>query len=195
MKKQWVSLAVALLVCSCVDSNNVKPVPNIQLNVNPKKSYGLDVRFVENPGPFKEIDVTAHYRVGDYCTPPEPLSGAVLPPEHSIKLAVKKVDDGHYSAVFHQDALRDEDYFGLGLCRWALQNVAVKFKSPSTQFLASLSSRGGEIQADLPQTQYYLSSDYFKKPQVGDIVFGEKAGFYLPSLGTQFRVILATKNM
>lgn len=195
MKRGWVCLAIVLLICGCNDSKNVKPVPNIQLNANAKKSYGLDVWFIENPGPFKEIDITAHYRVGDYCTPPELLSGAVLPPEHDIKLVVKKIDDGHFATVFHQDALRDDDYFGLGVCRWAIQNVTVKFKSPSTQFLASLSSRGGEIQADLPQTQYYLSSDYFKKPEVGDMVFGENAGFYLPSLGRQFRVILATKNM
>lgn len=194
MKIKSMVLSAAFLICGCSDAAKSKSEPNVRLNSNPEKAYILDLKFLNPPGPLKDVEATAHYRVRDYCTPPLPFSGAVLPPEHTLPLAIKKISNDHYEAAFHQDALRDEDYFGLGVCKWALQNVTVKFKSPSTQFLASLLNTQDQIQSNKAQIEHYLNADYFKKPDHMGIVFGEKADFYLPKLGPQFQAVLSAEK-
>jgi len=195
MKNTALSLMLVMLLCSCAGSEKSISDPNIQLNDNPQSSYLLDFKLVKHPGPFNDLEATAHYRVeNSECVKPLALSGAVLPPEHHIVLKLNKSGDDRYTATFHQDALLDADYFNLGICRWHLQNVTVKFKSAATQFLASISNSREELQSNTPKKEHYLNVDYFKKPGVGDMVFGEKSGFYLPKMGSQFQAILSAKK-
>jgi hypothetical protein len=194
MNIKWTSLSAMLLICGCTNGQKSSVDPHIQLNGSPSQSYIVDIDFKNHPGPFSDVEATAHYRVGDGCTPPRPFSGAVLPPEHAVELVVKRIDDDSYRATFHLDALRDEDYFGLGVCRWAFQNVAVRFRSPATQFIASYSGSKDGIPSNAKEVLHYLVADYFKMPEVGGLVFGERADFYLPKLGPQFQVVLSAKK-
>ena len=189
----FISVAV-LGGCSNGAKNNDDPV--VKITEKPQRARMLDLRFIQQPGPLTNIQATANFVVDNRaCVAMDykrALGGVVLPPEHNVPLSLKKIGPDHYEAIFYEDALRDEDYFGLGMCHWALKFVTVRFQSPSTLFVAGLSD--DEIKAEKPEIHYYLNSDYAQKPTVGDKVFGEKSrNFYLPKMGPQFQAILTAR--
>lgn len=194
MNIKWTSLSAILLICGCTNGQTSNVDPDIQLNSSPSQSYVVDIDFKNHPGPFSDVEATAHYRVGDGCTPPLPFSGAILPPRHAMALVVKRINEDSYQATFHLDALRNEDYFGLGVCRWAFQNVSVRFKSPATQFIATYAGSKDGIPSNAKEVLHYLVADYFKMPEVGGLVFGERADWYRPKLGPQFQLILSANK-
>lgn len=181
-------LALALLPSGCGPGSGSDAI-RVERNPTPAQAYRLNFRFHDAPGPLTKVRAVAYYRVENAeCVKALPLSGAVLPPDHQLDLPLTILDRNRYEAVFHRNALRDADYFGLGLCRWKLQNVAIHFSSPSTDFVASLSNpQDGWDKID-PVQRYFLHRDYFAKPEPMTMVFGEQAGFYLASQGEQFRI-------
>lgn len=194
MKNNRIGLMIATLLGGCADDGNSKP--NVQLNDNPTSSYLLDIKFAGNPGPLSDVEATAHYRVREEgCAKPLPFSGAMLPPEHYLSLKLNKLNDGHYTAKFHKDALVDADYFDRGICHWNFQNVSIRFKSPSTKFVSSISEIDEDIEIGTPKIDYFLNADYFKDPGIVSMVFGEKAGFYLPKMGPQFQIIVSSQKI
>jgi hypothetical protein len=164
------------------------------LNAAPKATYQLDVGFSDIPAPAQEVQVFANYRVENACVKPQPISGAVLPPEHQLLIPVTKVSDQNYQTIFHLDALIDENYFELGVCQWRLQNVSLSFTSPTTKFLASLSMPLTNADEIAPKTEYFLNRDFSEKPKEMNVVFGEKADFYLAEMGPTFSVSLVAKK-
>jgi hypothetical protein len=190
---RWV--LATLWLTGCAQSQSGSKSPNVQLNSAPKSAYMLDIQFTDIPQPAQQIEVFGFYRVENAeCVKALPLSGAVLPPEHRLVLPLHKVADGRYRTEFYQDALRDENYFDLGICRWRLQNIAAYFSSPATRFTASLSNSQSRDETTFSATRYFLHRDYFEKPKVGTIVFGEDADFYRPGLSKQFQVRLSAKK-
>jgi hypothetical protein len=194
--KNAIAVLTAFLLSSCGPSSAEYSSPEIELNRSPKSTYLLDVKFDDAPGPFVEIRSRAFYEVTEPgCVRPLWGSGAVVRPQHNLLLPFKKVADDHYQAVFHLDAIRDQDYFGFGICRWSFQNIGLEFSSPATNFTASLSNSEGTPKTIGLTEQFFLSRDYFKEPDVGSKVFGEKADFYLPKMGPQFRVTLSAEKL
>jgi hypothetical protein len=110
-------------------------------------------------------------------------------------LQLKKVADDHYQTDFHLDAICDQDYLGFGICKWRFWNIGLEFSSPATTFTASLSNFEGSPKTIGLTEHFFLSRDYFKKPGVGSKVFGEKADFYSPEMGPQFRVTLSAEKL
>jgi hypothetical protein len=193
MIRRLASIMAALLLSGCGQGGQSSPV-KVELKPDPVQAYRLNFGFHDLPGPLSKVRAIAFYQVENYdCVKPRPFSGAVLRPDHAIDLPLKPLGDNGYEAAFHRDALRDADYFGLGLCRWKLQNVAIYFSSPATDFTASLSSPSGNGDRFEPVQSYFLHRDYFSKPEPMTIVFGEKAGFYLPDQGRQFRIEIAAE--
>jgi hypothetical protein len=190
VKRSLFGALVALVVSGCA-----APVdPEVKFTPTPVQSYRFDIAFQDVPGPVTKIRAMAFYRADNIpCAKPQPLSGAVLPPEHRLQLKLEKVNDTQYRAVFHRDALIDEDYFGIGVCKWQLQNIALYFSSPTTDFTASLSAPS-EKDTRVQVEEYFLNRDYAEKPEVMNIVFGEKAGYYLPEMGEQFKVTLSAER-
>lgn len=188
-------LVATLWLSGCTESQSASTSPGVQINSAPKSAYALDIQFTDIPQPAQKIEVYGFYRVENAeCVKALPLSGAVLPPEHRLLLPLHKVADGHYRTEFYEDALRDENYFNLGMCRWRLQNIAAYFSSPATRFTASLSNSQSRSETTFSATRYFLHRDYFEKPKVGTIVFGEGADFYRPELSKQFQVRLSAKK-
>ena len=189
----WV--LAALWLAGCAESQSASTSLDVQINSAPKSAYALDIKFTNIPQPAQKIEVYGFYRVENAeCVKALPLSGAVLPPVHRLLLPLQKVADGHYRTEFYQDALRDENYFDIGICRWRLQNIAAYFSSPTTRFIASLSNSQSRSETTFSATEYFLHRDFFEKPNVGTMVFGESVDFYLPELSKQFQVRLSAEK-
>ena len=185
---------LALLICGCSNGSDANRAIDVKLTQKPEQAYTLDFEFDSAPGALENIRALAFYRADNSpCAKPLPTSGAVLPPEHNMWLKLKKTDVARYQAMFHRDALIDEDYFGIGMCRWRLQNIAVYFSSPTTDFVAPLSMPGTEF-AQVRAEHFFLNRDFAEKPSSMTIVFGEKAGFYRPVMGDQFKLTVTAKR-
>lgn len=175
------------------------PVPDVQARQNPapKRVYVLALRFTGLPAAVTRLSVTANYEVDNLdCVPVDytkAIGGIRLPPEQRIELTLQKIDDNTYATTVSEDAFLDEDYYGLGVCHWALGTASVHFHSPATQFVGGISA--DQLTAEAEVTEHYLVRDFAQKPAVGDVVFGEDApNFYLPSLGPQFKLSISARR-
>ncbi|TXH77236.1 MAG: hypothetical protein E6Q88_01850 [Lysobacteraceae bacterium] len=167
------------------------PVPEIKVSPNPapKRSYALTLRFAGLPAAINQVTVYADYDVENIdCVPldyTKAVGGIRLPPEHRLELSLHRVDENTYTATVHEDALQDEDYYGLGVCQWALAGATVHFSSPTTQFISGINA--DELAAEQETTDHYLARDFNQKPALLDFVFGkDSADYYLANLGPQF---------
>jgi hypothetical protein len=175
------------------------PVPDVQARQNPapKRTYALALRFTGLPAAVTRLSVTANYAVDNLdCVPVDytrAIGGIRLPPEQRIELTLQKIDDNTYATTVSEDAFLDEDYYGLGVCHWALGTASVHFHSPSTQFVGGISA--DQLTAEGEVTEHYLVRDFAQKPAVGDVVFGEDSpNFYLASLGPQFKLSISARR-
>jgi hypothetical protein len=77
------------------------------------------------------------------------------------------------------------------VCRWGLNSFTVHFRSRATHFVGGID--GKAVTAQTTATQHYLASDFEKKPDAMDVVFGEdSASFYQASAGPQFTLTIST---
>jgi hypothetical protein len=100
-------------------------------------------------------------------------------------LRVNVTGDGQRSISVSLDALKPEDYFGIGVCNWALDGISFGFSKGHAQFVTGLS--GEQIKALQPSVSHFLVSDLTAKQDQGR-VFGEGPNYYLAKLGPQFTV-------
>jgi hypothetical protein len=170
---------------------SVAAMPEIEIRANPqpRREYAMVIAFAGIPGPIGDVKATADYAVDNVdCVPPLLLSGARLRPEHSLDLPLQSIDANRYGLTFHADALRDEDYFGMGVCRWSMQWATVRFRSASTEFVGAIAI--DRIESGTPIVLHYLVSDYERAPEPSSVVFGEETDLYTAEAGPRFTVTL-----
>jgi hypothetical protein len=191
-----VSCVIAIIVAfgGCATNSTPKYIFDpvyVDLNPNPKSNYVVDVT-------FDGVDATGFY-VGAYAlyrvtnrdcvavNPSAAIGGLQLLPEYERRFKVRETAGGKKSLTISLDALMPENYFGLGMCNWALDGLTVEFSNGSGRFVAGLSA--DQIKATQPISSYYLMSD-LNRPIGEAYVFGEKADFYLATMGPQFTATL-----
>lgn len=135
-----------------------------RLNPNPKEAYRIRIKINDAPGPFhyiSEMDMDYVARNCSYLITSE-FIGAAAHPRKAIQNLIKQVGEYEYETVFHADAMKDEDYFGEGLCRWKPEGfgfgVKATGKAEETDF-----AFGFLIQNLLEQktlTKYYQKRGY-----------------------------------
>ena len=172
---------------------DVRPSPNPA----PRQRYVLDLRFSGLPGALTDIAATADFEVENReCVPYDysrAAGGVRLPPRHSVPLVLQRVDDTTYTATLHEDALLDEDYYGLGVCRWALNTATVHFHSAATHFVGGIDA--DRLAAEGAIVDHYLVRDFAQKPAPMDVVFGEESpDFYQAAVGPQFTLAIAARK-
>lgn len=174
-----------------ITATAVMTLPDIEVKQkeSPQKSYSLTFNFSGLPGSISDLVATADYVVDNVeCVPPQKISGARLRPEHSQQLTLQQIDNSRFATTIHADGLQDEDYFGLGVCHWALNWATIRFQSPTTKFVGAISI--DQIQAGTPVEQHYLASDFGKKPEPAVAVFGEETDIFRAEAGPRFILTL-----
>ncbi|MFZ5638332.1 MAG: hypothetical protein ACOY82_17280 [Pseudomonadota bacterium] len=172
---------------------DVRPVANPA----PRQRYALTLRFDGLPGALTDIAATADFEVENReCVPYDysrAAGGVRLPPRYSVPLALQRIDDSTYIATLHEDALLDDDYYGLGVCRWALNTATVHFHSASTHFVGGIDAE--RLAAEAEVVDHYLARDFAQKPTPMDVVFGEESpDFYQSAAGPQFTLAIASRK-
>ena len=145
---------------------------DIQQNLRPAKCYEITLMTKDAPGLFDSVTGFVQYKVSNnQCVPQTPISGATLTPEHRVPLELQRVSDYIYKGQLYADLLRDEDYFGMGVCHWGVLAATVNLNIHGADLNASLFD--DEIFSEASATNYFLDSDYFGKSS-NPLVLGDR---------------------
>lgn len=136
--------------------------PHIKLNPHPKVRYEITLTTKDAPGSFDSVEGYMSYEVANkQCAPFEKFVGIYRAPTGKhLPLLLIRITPHEYKGFAYLDLLQDEDYYGLGVCHWQIQNVGAQLKAGKMAFSPYLSR-------DQVITQQ-LSIQYFHKREYGD---------------------------
>ncbi|WP_049623669.1 hypothetical protein [Frateuria defendens] len=134
--------------------------PDIKQNPHPKLRYEITLVIKDAPGPFDSIAGSVDYKVeNDRCVPLTPISGATVAPEKSVPLVFTRISDNLYKGTLYTDLMQDEDYYGMGVCHWAMVGAGVDLKVKNVDFSPSIFLK--DIFARQSVTRYFSNRSYF----------------------------------
>ena len=161
MKRLIPALAVLLAITTTACGQAMKQ-PDIKLNAHPKMRYEITLTIEDAPGPFDAVEGSAGYQVSnDRCVPLQPVSGARHTPRKHVPIALTRVSDKVYKGELYVDLLQDEDYFGLGLCRWSMPFANFGLQIGNLVFGHSIALE--DILASKSVTRYFNNQSYFSE--------------------------------
>lgn len=156
--RSWVPFALALALAAC--SSPMDKHPDIKLNPHPVQRYELTAT-VDAPGPFDSVTGYVSYDVTNVeCVPRDAWEGARNVPSSSRSFEMTRVDAHTWKGYFYRDLLRDEDYFGLGVCHWDLTNALPVFAVHDEKF--NPAATFAELLAG-PQVRHFSKADFFNR--------------------------------
>ena len=160
MKLFPLTFALCLVTATAACGQTMKK-PDIKLNPDPKLRYEVTLTIDEDvPGPFESVIAFSYYETDDKCVPMQPISGAKLQARHHADVALRQTGPRTYQGTVYLDLVQDEDYYGLGVCRWSLMSFNAQMKAGEIRFGAGIG--GDEIAAGKPRTEYYPKAAYGK---------------------------------
>ncbi|WP_434777275.1 hypothetical protein [Neisseria sp. Ec49-e6-T10] len=136
-----------------------------QLNPNPQKHYQMTITVENAPGSFEKLETSISYEAPNCTYQFAGLSAATAHPDKNIPLQFKKIADNKYRGDFYVDAMKDEDYYGQGVCKWDFRRLIALFSATNseqnTQFSASISPEDlqtkkieiNHLKEDYPETR------------------------------------------
>jgi hypothetical protein len=161
MKRLIAVLAVSLAITTTACGQAMKQ-PDIKLNPHPKMRYEITLTIEGAPGPFDAVEGSTGYEVeNSSCVPLTPFSGATLVPRKHIPMALTRVSDKVYRGELYVDLLQDEDYFGLGLCRWSMPFADIDLQIRNLAFAHAIALK--DILASKSVTRYFNNRSYFSE--------------------------------
>lgn len=194
------TMAVMVLLPAC-QGRASGTLPAIHPQTNPAVQSGIAVvfRFADLPGSVRDPGAAVHYTVTNRdCVPMDrtaALGGVRLLPKYRLATLVHRNADGSLVLWAWQDALHDEDYYGLGPCRWALESVTFTFVSDrGNPFVVSLAA--DELAPGTVHDLRFRVSD-FEAPVTGPSrppIFAEPPDFY-PVATRQFSVRVSVSSI
>jgi hypothetical protein len=190
-------LSLALITSAC---GSPMKNPDIKQNPHPRMRYEITMTIQGAPGPFDSVDGFVQYKVSnDRCVPLTPISGATLPPEKSVPIEFSHVSDNVYKGTLYADLLQDEDYFGLGVCHWAVVAATASLKVKKADFSPYLFA--DSILKQSSETLYFskkqleaASHGEFGPPVVSGVLPAEYKNFKPEWQQDMFPIVLVAKK-
>ncbi|MBD8899989.1 hypothetical protein [Rhodanobacter sp. DHG33] len=168
---------------------------NPKKNPNPVKRYEVTAT-VDAPGSWDSVKGHIAYEVVNReCVPRGSFTGGQNVPNVGHDFEMTRVDGNTWKGYFYRDALRDEDYFGLGICHWDATGVTPIFTTHGETFGAATWLQ--DALAKGPQTEYFKKSEFLDKSLSGDgaLDFSEKNPEYIKDPGAFFPIIVTVKEV
>jgi len=120
-------LCIALLTFllgACGKSSRFEP-PIAKTNPNPTQRYEITVELFDPPPDIKSITGKAYFSIPDViCMPtPDRIAGYTPGSSYSKEFSLVRIDGNTYQGHVFLDWPVDEDYYGLGVCKWEIAKV------------------------------------------------------------------------
>lgn len=110
---------------------------SVRHNTAPKQALRITMIIKDAPGTFGWMRPIAHYDVvnRECLSPPNDNAGgrSAPTPTAPTDFVLQPIGDGVYSGVVYADLMKDEDYTGNGICRWALTSIVVQMKATGAE--------------------------------------------------------------
>ena len=117
-------IVVSLLIAGCWSASRFEP-PIAKTNQNPTQRYEITVELVDPPADVKNISGVAYFSIPDViCMPtPDRIAGYTPGSRYKKRFSLVPTGQNTYQGHIFRDWPIDEDYFGLGVCKWELAYV------------------------------------------------------------------------
>ncbi|WP_147654213.1 hypothetical protein [Vulcaniibacterium gelatinicum] len=151
-------LTTALSASACGATS--MSTPEYKRNPAPRERYEITVTVADAPGAFEAVEGSVTYQVLDTsCVPRDPISGAQSKtPYAHVPIVLTRRSGNSYAGSVIADLMLDEDYFGLGVCRWSLTSVSAYLRHGTTTFAPGLSR--DDLRAERSATTYFWKGSY-----------------------------------
>lgn len=118
-------IVASLLIAGCWGASEFEP-PTAKTNSNPTQRYEITVELVDPPVDIENISGMAYFSIPDViCMPtPDRIAGYTPGSRYERGFSLVRTGNNTYSGHIFLDWPVDEDYYGLGLCKWELSAVA-----------------------------------------------------------------------
>ena len=99
--------------------------PVAKTNPNPTQRYEITVELVDPPADIKRISGEAHFSIPDVaCMPtPDRIAGYTPGSRYIKNFSLTYAGSNTYKGHIFLDWPVDEDYYGLGVCKWEITGV------------------------------------------------------------------------
>lgn len=141
-----------------------------KLNPSPQQGYELVLTLKDAPGPFAVVEGVAQYDVSNHkdCGRVLRATGTASRVTSQELVTLRKIGENEYRGTFYLDRMQDEDYYGRGVCHWALTGVGAMLRATNgkadTRFLTFIDKKRMDAGSQL--TRYYPRADY---PRIEEI--------------------------
>jgi hypothetical protein len=155
--KRLISALTVLLALTTTACGQAMKQPDVKLNSHPKMRYEITLTIEDAPGPFESVVGYANFETDTNCVPEAPITaanyGSQYPVGHSMLVPFHVVGANTYQGTMYMDWLKDEDYYGLGVCRWRLTSFSIPMKAGEVTFSPAIT--GDEIASRKPKVEYF----------------------------------------
>lgn len=185
-------LSLTLITSGCGASP--MKTPDIKQNPNPKMRYEITITIDGAPGPFDSITSEAEFQVmNPTCVPMRPGSGATPTISKSLPIVLKRESNNVYKGTFNTDSMKDEDYFGLGVCHWELIAADVELVNKKVSMSAFLSLH--DVTSQKPVSRYFSNASYHNIDMDGTDTGNAERSDFGPKANETFSVTLEAKEL
>lgn len=145
-----------LLLSGCTGHKPV-PLPNISLNRNPMDRYEITIQIENKVTSPQGIGGKVSYMVdnAEKCLPVDYTRaiGGVRPVLYREQsLTYERVSNHVFKTYIYEDAILNEDYYGLGVCDWGAQSVSAHIVIGSSTQIAGVTNKN--IKSETPHIAF-----------------------------------------
>lgn len=127
--------------------------PDVRINPAPTQAYEIVLTIPDPPSQVHAVSGQVQFDiegVKDDCMPyADRIAGIKPKSSFLVPVDFRRREDGTYTGSVYLDWLIDEDYYGLGVCRWKLTGVTADFRTGLLERFAVL--RGPQVLAQATQ--------------------------------------------
>lgn len=160
IRRTAISLLLVFMASAC--SAPAKTL-DIRQNPQPVKRFEITLTISKDaPGPFEAVSGSMQYEVDkdDSCAPKRPMIGLHDIPGQYPPVAFTRVDEHTYKGAAYTDLMQDDDYYGMGVCRWHMTFVTAELKNKNNRISLTPSISLAEINGQKSVTFYFPKAVY-----------------------------------
>lgn len=146
--------------------------PPIRLNAAPEKIYEVTISMREAPTSLQAFEATVEYMIGNYlqCVPVDhkkAIGGIRQKFRQTRTIQFLRSENDTFKTQLVDDLFLNENYYGLGSCRWKASGFASKLDMPSSELPRIVLSTDGIFRSGIVETMYCLQPEHVDSDLVG----------------------------